>query len=153
MNDRYPLLSSQCLSVELTLKEFTYVPAHRYLRLQVFDPEPADDGFHGWTSAIWRETSRRRGVFVRLWCLFVSDYRASRRDCDCGRTVRTLILGDPPAFNMRLEAETSGQVKTLLLGYRSANWAIEIERRIIGHWRFSTAFRPSMMVNFEHFSP
>jgi hypothetical protein len=85
--------------------------------------------------------------------LFVIEFAASCRDCHCGRTLQALILCDPLALNVRLKTETSGQVAALFFRHRSANRTIEIERRIISHSGFFTAFRPAMMVNFEHFAP
>ena len=89
---------------------------------------------------------------MRLWCLIAIDYAASRQDCRCRQTLRALILGDPLALNVRLKAEASGQIETLLFRHRSANWAVEIERRKIVHLGFFTAFRPARMVNSEHFA-
>jgi len=80
------------------------------------------------------------------------DFAACWRDCHCGWTLEALILGDPLALNVRLETEISGQVEILLFRHRSANWTIEIERGIVSHLGFFTAFRPAKMVKIDHLS-
>jgi hypothetical protein len=98
------------------------------------DSELADDEFQGWTSAIWRESSQKRGGFARLWCLIFIDFAASLRDCHCGRMLRAVTLGDPLALNVRLKTENSGHVETPYLRHGTASGTTEIERGIIVHW-------------------
>jgi hypothetical protein len=53
-----------------------------------------------------------------------------------------VTLGDPLALNVRLKADISDQVEALFFRKRSASRAIEIERRIIGHFGFLPHFGP-----------
>jgi hypothetical protein len=82
------------------------------------------------------------------------DRRLLSEGCLCGRLLQAVIFGDPIALNVRRRTEISAHQDAPFCRRCSADWTLEIERRIIvGHASLLPLFGQPMMSNSEHCTP